>query len=100
MANKDTLRQKLRPYCPNVYISQPSKLDYPCIIIGEPDLNSAHANNNKYITYGNFMLTIIVQEETNTLVETIFKNFNNISFDRSYVTNKLIHTILICNEYI
>lgn len=77
----------------NVYFQPPAsvKLEYPCIIynIGNGDTKRANCKIYKY-TYS-YEITIIYKKPNMDIIKTMLDEFEMCRFDRSYISDNLIH---------
>ena len=79
----------------NVYFQPPEgfKMKYPCITYELSRIEQVYANNKTYLGHNEYSLTVIYREADATYKWDILKNFELISFDRSYKADNLYHDV-------
>lgn len=77
-----------------VYITPPSRLSYPCILITLNNKSFDHADNIKYFTHNRYDLQIISEDDTDVIVDEIL-GLPYSSYDRSFISDNLNHTNLL-----
>lgn len=68
-------------------------LEYPCIIYNIDDRDTWKANNKKYLLLKRYSITYITKDPDDQLPDELLGSFSYCSFDRSYVTENLYHSI-------
>lgn len=88
------LDQIFRSIAPNVYYQPPvsMKMKYPAIRYERTNINSNHADNQKYKSVLTFQVTTISKEIDDPMVEKIFA-LPYCSFDRHYIADNLHHDV-------
>ena len=97
MGSRIELQQKLEAVLGsrNVYFQPPEtlKIKYPAIIYDLADIETAKANNHKYLYNKRYTITLIHNDPDTVLVENLLEAFNYVDFDRNYKTNNLNHFV-------
>lgn len=81
----------------NVYYQPPEslKLKYPCIVYDLNPIKAINADNAKYLTYRQYLVTLIDPDPDSEFVDKILYSdklyFS--SFDRAYPSNDLNHFV-------
>lgn len=78
----------------NVYYQPPEylKLKYPCIVYRLNTMPDKSADNIEYLTYRQYLVTLIDPDPDSELVEKI-KHLPMCGFDRYYPSNDLNHFV-------
>lgn len=80
----------------NVYFVSPSNnhMNYPCIRYSIARENVRYANNNRYLIFNLYDLTVIDRREDSPIVTALCNHFKYCSIDRTYDSDNLHHTAL------
>lgn len=80
----------------NVYYIAPSNnhMEYPCIQYSLARPNVKYANNERYLVFNQYDLTVIDRDEDSPIVDALYGHFLYCSFDRNYISDNLHHTAL------
>ena len=77
---------------PHVYYQPPEsiKLEFPCIIYNKSKKYAIHADNDKYLRYTSYDVTVISKDPDDPLVDAVW-DITNSTYDRSFVSDNLHH---------
>lgn len=88
----------LKSICENVYYQAPQAphMEYPCIKYERSSKNKKAADNVVYNLRDRYTITIIAynQDQTDSIIESIYEKFPYCQFDRSYSSSNLRHEVL------
>lgn len=78
----------------NVYYNPPAsvKIKYPAVVYERSDIETLDANNDTYIRYHRYMLTLIDKNVDSVYVDAII-DLPFCSYDRHYVADNLHHDV-------
>lgn len=98
MASRLELHQKLVDILganKKAYFQPPEslKLTYPCIMYNLSDISIKYADNRVYNTKRRYSIYYLDTNPDNTMIETILSSFENITYDRRYVSNNIYHDV-------
>lgn len=93
------LHQILKKICKNVYYQPPStvKMTYPCIVYNKSGEDNLFAGNIKYRTTDSYMITVIDRDPDSEIPDKVLKTIQSSSYQDSFVSNNLNHTVLSLN---
>lgn len=94
MNDRLVFREFLKTICPNLYFQPPSNINmiYPCIIYRINNVDTAHANNNPYLQFLSYQLTVVDKNPDSDIFKRLLKQ-PMCRFERSYVADNLNHFI-------
>lgn len=97
--NRLKLHEQLRFLCPNCYYQPPKNIQmtYPCIVYNKAGVIDLYAQNNKYLSRDEYMVTVIDRDPDSEIPESILKTFTMSSFQDAFVQDNLHHTVLTIN---
>lgn len=77
----------------NVYYQPPEsiKLKYPCIVYFRSTIPTKRADNKVYKADFCYTITLIGTEPQNPTILKLLTAFDNIKYDRNFITNSLYH---------
>lgn len=78
----------------NVYFQPPEtiKLNYPCIIYERSSNKAIHANNNPFVLFHKYTVTLI-DKNPDTVLPDKLHSLPKTNFDRSFVNDNLYHYV-------
>jgi len=78
----------------NVYFQPPEKTEmkYPAIIYSKSDIKNGFANGKVYLQNHMFRV-IVVDRDPDSEIVTKMSKFDTAKFDRSYIVDRLNHTV-------
>ena len=79
----------------NVYFNPPDNvtMKYDAIKYSLSKLDVKHANNRMYLGTNGYQVITIERKTDSPLRETLLNHFKLITWERSYVSNNLIHNV-------
>lgn len=94
--NRRTLQNILLTVCDHVYYQPPRSvsLEFPCIVYTRDKINTEKADNKNYKIDHGYTLTVISELPDEGIAEQLLEKFENISFDRTFITENLYHDVL------
>lgn len=80
----------------NVYFQPPesTKLEYPCIVYEKSRVTRRSANNRQYLSHDQYTVTVIDRDPDSDMEDRIMEYFPMCSFDRSFSSDGLNHSVL------
>ena len=97
MATRLELQSKLEELLgsKNVYYQPPEsmKLNYPAIVYHKAKPEFKRANNNQYLRYNSYTITVIDRKPDNEVIDKLLE-LPLCSYDRNFKTNNLEHDVL------
>ena len=91
-----TLREIMDGIGP-VYFSPPSKMRYPCVLYEMASRTSTKADDTHYLKHMQYTITYITEDPDTDIPDKILDNFEYISLDRTFVSDRLYHFVF--NHY-
>lgn len=82
----------LHTLCDNVYFQPPEVLTYPCIVYKRVGKNYEHADNDKYLTRNEYVVTVIDRDPDSTISENISK-LKYCKLDTAFQADNLNHDV-------
>ena len=97
MATRLELQSKLEELLgsKNVYYQPPEsmKLNYPAIVYHKAKPEFKRANNDQYLRYNSYTITVIDRKPDNEVIDKLLE-LPLCSYDRNFKTNNLEHDVL------
>ena len=96
MANRADLNAFLKTVCDRVYY-QPGKnvkMQYPCVVYADSTAEQFKANNNVYLLYKGYQVTIISQEPDSPIPKSILLGWGMSEYSNAFISDNLYHTVL------
>ncbi len=78
--------------CRNIYLSPPSRLSYPCIVVSESRHDNRYGDGIKYSKHKMYSLTIIDPDPLSD-IPNLVNDLQYCEFERYYTVNGLNHWI-------
>lgn len=88
------LHEFLKSFTQNVYFQPPSSvlMKYPAIVYNRNRSQKVHANNDPYLKYNQYMITVIDRDPDSEIAKQI-EDVRMCSFDRTYTADNLNHFV-------
>lgn len=83
------------PGVAKVYFQPPdgTKMKYPCIVYEVSDGTIIRADNQNYHYRRRYSVTVIDKNPDSSIPDVIIKEFNLLTFDRTFIVDNLYHTV-------
>lgn len=76
-----------------VYYQPPARVDYPCIIYDKSDYALEFANDKRYKTATEYIITVIGKEADNEEICYKLMDLPYCNFDRRFISDNLYHDV-------
>lgn len=96
LSKRYLVQDMLERYSRHVYFQPPSghMLQYPCIVYQRVGRKDLHAEDDIYVNYMEYSVTVIDTDPDSTIADEMVEDIRYCSFDRSFVQDGLNHTNL------
>ena len=83
----------------NVYYNPPEsqKMNFPCIVYTKTYIKGIHADNNKYLDFTTYKITVVSKTPDHPAGKAIH-NLPTTEFSTNYVKNGFYHEVYILNQ--
>jgi hypothetical protein len=94
MGQRSDLQELLLELCPNVYFQPPPSLamQYPCVVYQRDYMLDEHADNETYVTFKRYQVTVLDRDPDSTIVDAV-KRLALCTYDRFFTVNNLNHDV-------
>lgn len=88
------LHNLLKTFADNVYFQPPSStlMNYPAIVYNLNRRQKVHANNDAYLKYNQYTVTVIDRNPESSIAASV-EDLKMCSFDRSFTADNLNHFV-------
>lgn len=96
MGSRVDLHNELLKFMPNVYFQPPSNIEmqYPCIVYDKLAPVDLYADNELYLSFQPYQITLAEHNPDSTIAKEIVRHFQNCRITNHFVLDNLNQTTL------